>query len=118
MPASISRPMLQPERFGRLWWLPSGGLGNGIDDQAWAPILDTAADLVTPLLAALRAARVPAYAADLPAAPSRRMGRDHAAPRCRIWVGTSAHGRAEETLLAVLPSLTRSQCLPGRNQRP
>ncbi len=106
MAASISRPVPQPERWGRLWWLPSGGLGNGIDDHGWAPILDIGADLVAPLLAALRIARVPAYGANVPAAPSRRAARDRAAPRCRIWVGTSAHGRAEETLIAVLPSLT------------
>jgi len=118
MSTSISRPVPQPERFGQLWWLPSGGLGNGIDDRAWAPILDVGADLVAPLLAALRIARVPAYAANVPATPSWRAARGHAAPRCRIWVGTSAHGRAEETLVAVLPSMTGSASRPGVGRRP
>ena len=54
MLASVSRPVTQPQRFGRLWWLPSGGISNGIDDDAWAPILDVTAEQVTPLLAALR----------------------------------------------------------------
>jgi hypothetical protein len=95
--ASISRPAVQ-RQFGRLWWLPPGGLGNGIDDHAWAPILEVAGDLVAPLLAALRAAGVPAYAAAVrPGALSARHN---------LWVGTSAYGRAEQTLIAALPSLT------------
>src|SRR6266571_4074757 len=105
MSASISRPMRQPQRFGRLWWLPPGGVGNGIDDGAWAPVLDVGADLVTPLLAALRAAGVPAYAASTPSALARRVARTAEAPSYRLWVGASAHGRAEETLITVLPSL-------------
>jgi len=105
MPASICRPATVPQRFGRLWWLPPGGLGNGIDDDAWAPILDVSADIVAPLLAALRTAGVPAYAAGAAPAPARA-SRAARPPGRRLWVGTSAYGRAEETLLAVLPSLT------------
>jgi hypothetical protein len=105
MPASISRPGAVPQRFGRLWWLPSGGLGNGLDDDAWAPILEVPGDLVVPLLAALRAAGVPAYAAG--ATPAAGRAGPARAPGCRLWVGSSAYGRAEETLIAVLPSLTR-----------
>jgi hypothetical protein len=92
MSASISRPVAQPQRFGRLWWLPSGGISNGIGDDAWAPILEVNADLVEPLLAALRDAGVPGYAA-------RRRGGE---PGFRLWVGSSAYGRAEETLMKVL----------------
>jgi hypothetical protein len=99
MSASISRPARQSQRFGRLWWLPPHGLGNGLDDDAWAPILDVPADLVTPLLAALRAAAVPAYAAAAPVPPSRRAVRAPGPPGHRIWVGSSAHARAEETLI-------------------
>jgi hypothetical protein len=105
MSASISRPATVPQRFGRLWWLPPGGLGNGIDDDAWAPILEVAADIVVPLLEALGAAGVPAYAAGPTQAPANA-GRTARAPGCRLWVGTSAYGRAEATLIAVLPSLT------------
>jgi hypothetical protein len=104
MPASISRPLAQPQRFGTLWWLPSGGISNGIDDDAWAPILDVTADLVEPLLAALREAGVPGYAAT---APRPRTPQRHASnePGYRLWVGSSAHGRAEETLVRVLAGL-------------
>jgi len=113
MPASISRPASVPQRFGRLWWLPPGGRGNGIDDDAWAPILEVAGDIVAPLLAALRTAGIPAYAAGPTRAAAGR-GRSPTAPRWRLWVGTSAYGRAEETLIAVLPSLTGR---PARGRR-
>ncbi len=92
MSAPISRPVTQPQQFGRLWWLPSGGISNGIDDDAWAPILEVTADQVPPLLAALRKAGVPAYAAH-----SRAMETSY-----QLWVGSSAHARAEETLVRVL----------------
>lgn len=92
MSASVSRPVTQPQRFGRLWWLPSCGISNGIDDDAWAPILEVNADHVTLLLVALREAGVPAYAA-------RRRA---AGTSYQLWVGSSAHGRAEETLIRVL----------------
>jgi hypothetical protein len=29
----------QSARQGRLWWLPAGGYGNGLEDAAWAPVL-------------------------------------------------------------------------------
>jgi hypothetical protein len=104
MPTSVSRPVAQPQRFGTLWWLPSGGISNGIGDDAWAPILDVSADLVTPLLTALREAGVPGYAA---AVARRNAPASHVAaqPRCRLWVGSSAHGRAEETLMKALARL-------------
>jgi hypothetical protein len=106
MSGSISRPVPQPQRFGRLWWLPPGGMGNGIEDEAWAPILEVSADHVAPLLAALRAAGVPAYAAAASPAPSRRTARAPTGPGYRLWVGASAYGRAEETLITVMRALT------------
>jgi hypothetical protein len=109
MSASASRSQQWPERFGLLWWLPAGGKGNGLTDQAWAPVANVPADLVPDLLAELRAARVPAYAA--PAAPPRRSSARRAKRRgegsCHLWVGTSAYSRAEETLRVKLPELVR-----------
>jgi len=113
MPDSVSRPLPQPQRPGRLWWLPPGGTGNGLNDDSWAPILEIDSDLVAPLLAALGARGVPAYAA---ATPRQRSGHRLAAlpgPRAhakgglthRVWVGCSAYGRAEDALIAVLPAL-------------
>jgi hypothetical protein len=118
MPASVSRPLAQPRRFGKLWWLPSGGISNGLEDDAWAPILDVTADLVEPLLAALREAGAPGYAA---AVTRRRSARRHAGAECgcRLWVGSSAHGRAEETLIRAIGRLGAAAEAPrpggGRN---
>jgi hypothetical protein len=104
MPASISRPLHQQQKFGRLWWLPSDGEGNGIDDTAWTPLATAPADVVRALLAELRAAGVPAYAAPVTSRPTRP-GARAAASRYHLWVGTSRYGRAEEVLLARLPAL-------------
>lgn len=83
--------------FGRLWWLPANGRGNGLDDDGWVAMLDLGDDeLADEVLATLARAGVPAYAAPL-------FARDRGTTR--IWVGASAHGRAEATLLATLPAL-------------
>jgi hypothetical protein len=106
MAASASRPVHQPERFGRLWWLPSHGTGNGLTDAGWAPVADVDAAIVTPLLAELRAAGVPAHAAPVTRRPGRSRPRTPpGAPRYRLWVGTSAYSRAEELLRVRLPVL-------------
>jgi hypothetical protein len=110
MPASISRPLGQAARLrlgqagplGRLWWLPANGQGNGLDDAAWAQIIEVGADAVAPLLAAFRARGIPAYAAPAPRSTRRRGFRGPAGPRFRLWAGASAYGRAEEALLTLL----------------
>jgi len=125
MPASVSRPLTQPHGLGRLWWLPSNGEDNGLDDAAWAPIADVSASIVAPLLAAFRAARVPAYAAPANQILTRRNGRGARASERRrraapereiyhIWVGTSGHARAEEVLRIVLPRLQQE----AKHERP
>ena len=103
MTAPVSRPAALLGRFGRLWWLPAGGYGNGLDDQAWAPALQVSGQIVPQLLSALGEAAVPAYAA--------RAGEPHDRGRqpetYQLWVGASAYGRAEDVLLAVMPRLAR-----------
>ena len=111
MSAPASQPLHQPERFGRLWWLPSHGQGNGLDDAAWAPVADVDAAIVPALLADLRDAGVPAYAAPVTRRPSARRNPDPAERRCHVWVGTSRYGQAEETLRVRLPALL-SQARP------
>jgi hypothetical protein len=113
MSASITRLLHQPERFGRLWWLPSGGEGNGLSDDAWVPIGEFDGAAVRLLLAELRAAGVPAYVAPVARRPRERLrGRRGGAAeqRAALWVGCSAYGRAEEMLRTKLSAiLTRAQ---------
>jgi hypothetical protein len=109
MAASAQRSVDNPQSFGRLWWLPSRGRGNGLDDASWAPIADVDASIVTPLLAELGAAGVPAHAAPVPVRPSQLLRRQPAGrPRYRLWVGTSAYSQAEDLLRVRLPVLCRS----------
>jgi hypothetical protein len=101
----VSRPAGQLSRFGKLWWLPAGGYGNGLDDQAWAPALQVSEQIVPQLLEALRDATVPAYAARMRPAQRRRRGRGRQPESYQLYVGTSAYGRAESALAAMMPRL-------------
>lgn len=92
---------------GRLWWLPAGGQGNDLDDDAWAPLLDLRPSDVPAVLPALRTARVPAYAAPFGSARSLPSHQDADRRSWRLWVGTSAYGTAEAVLLTVMPSFAR-----------
>jgi hypothetical protein len=112
MTAPISRTVHRPTAAGRLRWLPAHGYGNGLDDDAWAPALEVDARIMALLLEAFRAAGVPAYVAT--ERPSEAAG--EAWPSYRIWVGTSAYGRAEDVLIEVMPALLRH--LPGDEPSP
>lgn len=116
MSASVSRSVEDLRRFGRLRWLPAGGYGNGLDDDAWAPVLEISEAAVPAVLIALRSASVPAYAALCGPAGPRVSGRARGKPGgCQLWVGASAYGRAEAVLLAVMPHLTQE--LDSRGDR-
>lgn len=66
MAAPAPRPLTRFARFSRLWLLPPSGYGNGPDDDAWAPVLDTSERIVVPhMLSTFRAAQVPACATPL-----------------------------------------------------
>lgn len=103
MTPSVSRS-LHARRCESLWWLPSGGHGNGLRDAGWAPVLEVPAGIVGPLLEAFRSAGVPAYASPAHTVATRLAHRESALA-CRLWVGTSAYGRAEDVLLTVMPAL-------------
>jgi len=107
MTASVSRPAVQLSRSGRLWWLPPGGYGNRLDDQAWAPALQISEQIVPQVLDALRDAGVPAYAARVRAPLRRPQDRGAQPDSYQLWVGASAYSRAESVLLAVMPRLAR-----------
>jgi hypothetical protein len=109
MAAPTHRSVDNPEKFGRLWWLPSRGRGNGLSDAGWAPIADVDAFIVMPLLAELRIAGVPAHAAPVRVRPSQLLrGQPAGGARYRLWVGTSAYGRAEDLLRVRIPVLSRA----------
>jgi hypothetical protein len=107
MTASVARPAQQTGRPGRLWWLPAGGYGNGLDDGARAPVLEVGQRIVPLLLLALRDAGVPAYAAPVRPATARLRDATRRPESWQLWVGASAYGEAETALLAVMPNLAR-----------
>jgi len=105
MTAPVSRPAEQSAGPGRLWWLPAGGYGNGLDDVAWAPILEISEQIVPDVLRALADAGAPGYAAPAHPPGQRLRDRSRHPETYRLWVGASAHGRAEEVLVSVMPRL-------------
>jgi hypothetical protein len=107
MSAPVSRPAEQAGQRGRLWWLPSGGYGNGLDDDTWAPVLEVSEQIVPALLQMLGEAGVPAHAA--PARSGAHRLRDHSRrpEGYQLWVGASAYGQAEMILVTAMPYLAR-----------
>jgi hypothetical protein len=105
--SAVTKPLRYAGQAGRLWWLPAGGRGNGLDDDSWAPILEVSGEVIPQVLGVLRDAGVPAYAAAARSAAARL--RDHSARPAgwQLWVGASAYGRAETALVTAMPSLVR-----------
>jgi|SRR5579875_2580366 len=108
MAAPVSRPVQRHARqWSRLWWLPAGGYGNGLDDGSWVPVLDVGEQVVPRVLAVLRDAGVPAYAALARPASDRLRERPGRPAGYQPWAGASAFGRAEVALMTAMPSLAR-----------
>jgi hypothetical protein len=78
------------ERRMPSFWLPPHSRGNGLDAEHWAEIVVVPEDEVGMLLAAFRAAGVPARAAPQP----RGRGR-----LARVFVAPERYAQAENTLL-------------------
>lgn len=74
------------------FWLPPRVRGNGLDAERWAELVAVAERDVTALLAAFRAAGVPARADAAPVVPGRR-------PWIRVFVAPDHYARAENVLL-------------------
>jgi hypothetical protein len=110
MSVPVSRPLPHASQPGRLWWLPAGGRDNGLDDDAWASIVEISPQIVPALLEVLRDAGVPAYAAP---ADSRLRCRTEHPESHRLWVGASAYGEAERALITAMPYLTREAARQG-----
>ena len=107
MAASVSRLAEQTGRRGRLWWLPAGGYGNGLDDDAWVPVLEVSERSMPTVLGVLSEVGVPAYAAPARSGASRLKDRTRRPAGYQLWVGASAYGRAEMALVRVMPFLAR-----------
>ena len=84
-------------RADRLYWLPSGGISNGLDARTWAVVIDVDASEVILLLDTLREADIAGYAARL-----NRPSRVRRSSVFRIWVDTWTHARAEDVIREVL----------------
>lgn len=84
-------------RVPRSYWLPPGGIGNGLEAEAWVVLIDADASELILLLDTLRDADIAAYAARL-----GRPGRTRPSPGFRIWVGTWTRSRAEDVIREVV----------------
>jgi hypothetical protein len=109
----VSRPAAHAVQPGRLWWLPADGHGNGLDDDAWAPVLEVSQQIVPALLRLLRHAGVPAYAAPARSAGTRLRDGTGQPESYQLWVGASAYGEAEKALITAMPYLTREAARHG-----
>jgi hypothetical protein len=90
-------------RMPRSYWLPPGGIGNGLEAETWAVLIDADASELILLLDTLRDADIAAYAARLDQLGRLgRLGRARPSSTFRIWVGTWTHSRAEDVVREVL----------------
>lgn len=97
--SSPLRRILKPERFDRAFWLPPGGIENGIFATYWAELADLEAGDVDPVLDRLAEADVAGYVAT----PRGTLRRDlHENPIRRLWVDSLQYHRAEDVLMAYL----------------
>lgn len=84
-------------RAGRAYWLPPGGIGNGLNAETWAALIDADSSELILLLDTLRASGIPAYAARLD-----MLGRRAPVSTFRIWVDTWTYSRAEDVIREAL----------------
>ncbi len=98
MSAPYSSGDYRYQALGRAYWLPPGGIGNGLDAPAWVPLVDVDIDEMVVLLHALREAGVAGYAAQVD-----KTGRRMPASIFRIWVDTWVHARAEDVVAKIMP---------------
>jgi hypothetical protein len=96
--AGVASFLLHPDSWGhRLGDVPHGARRNGLDGDAYVPLLDLAPTLTDGLLLALRRAGIAAYAAPT---PRRRPGGRPTTDR--VWVEVWGRGRAEDVVRAEL----------------
>jgi len=88
-------PISHPARRGVEFWLPPGGIDNGVWASNWAELADLDAVSVGPVLRRLAAAGVGGYVG----APGGRAAH-HRVVLHRLWVDSLQYHRAEDVLMA------------------
>lgn len=93
-------PATDQLQFGRAYWLPPFGHGNGLDALFWTPLAELAGGTVDAVMRALREEDIPAWAAEarrhpapLPAAGERPHD---------LWVAAAQYDAAQDVLARVL----------------
>lgn len=97
----MSSPRRQPAggaRFDVMFWLPPGGVANGVRADAWAELADLGDEDITPVLRLLADAHVGGYVAT-PGGQAQRRGQR---PVHRLWVDSLRYRAAEDLLMAYL----------------
>src|SRR4051794_33020652 len=85
-------------QFGRAYWLPPFGRGNGLDALFWAPLAELPGHRVDAVLTALSEAGIPAWAA----ARSHGAEPPAAAPFHALWVASARLDDAQDVLMRAL----------------
>lgn len=91
-----------------MFWLPPGGVDNGVWASTWAELADVPPDDADPILKLLADADIGGYVA-VPAGWSRRR---RPPPASRLWVDSLQYYRAEDLLMTYLRSRHRSGAAP------
>lgn len=101
-----------PNLAGRdiMFWLPPGGIDNGVWASAWAELADLEPSDIAPVLHLLAEADVGGYIAT-PGGASRR----HRQVIHRLWVDSLQFHRAEDVLMSYLNG-QRRRSRAGRNE--
>ena len=102
--SSPSRPMGNPAQFDIMFWLPPGGIDNGVWATYWAELADLEVSDVDPVLALLADADVGGYVAT----PGGTRARPERSPIHRLWVDSLQYHRAEDVLMTYLAKRRRA----------
>lgn len=98
MTAPRSRPAEHSAHLDRLW-VPARCCGNGWKTPRWAPVLEVREQIVPDVL---RTLAMSGHASPAHPLGYRLPDRSRRPGIYRLWVGASAHGRAERVLVAVM----------------
>jgi len=96
--SSPFRPIRDPARFDVMFWLPPGGIDNGVWAGAWAELADLDVDDIDTVLGLLASADVGGYVAT----PGGRVYRRGQRVVNRLWVDSLQYHKAEDLLMAYL----------------